>query len=630
MVEIANSLLKYFAPKQTRSFLDFAEQEIVMPDGIRKGLKYTSKFMPWDVEFFKVLDGDHFNRFWSLGSVQSGKTFRVSVIPTLYHLFEIEEDVILGAPDERMANAFYDSKIKPIIKLSKYAKFLPKEGKGSRGGSVQSLIFRNGARLRFMGAGGGDAQRSGHTARVVIISEVDKMDKSTAASKETDPISQMESRSDSYGDNARLYGECTISTSLGRVNMEAIIWGSNSRCKFKCPYCKEHVFFEREYFTGWQGHDNEMDARKGARYVCPSCSAPWIEADRQKALRSPIMFHEKAEETRTFGFSWNAMSSGLMSMELIAQKEYVADRADTPDARKKINQFCWALAYDENTTEDSGITKDLIINKITKHIRGQAPDNTEKITVGIDLGKYYCWWSVWAWSGLAVGHCIDYGAIDVQQGRNRSDLAILDALSNFRDEYLIHGWKHKDGIKKLDLVLVDSGYEADVSYEFTKNSGNQYLPLKGFGTGRNEKTWRVPKSSPTRTLGHEWAVSKLENGINLVELHADFWKAETQNGFSAPSGHAGSLSLFEDEKRNHMRFARQITNEVKKSEFIPGKGIREYWEVISRDNHSLDTSAYARAAADIVGLSVIPKEEEAPRPAQRPQFKKGNSIRSRY
>lgn len=627
---IANSLLKYFAPKRIRSFLDFAEDEIVMPDGVRRDMKYTSAFMPWDKEFFKILDSSKYNRFWTLGSVQSGKTFRVTVIPALYHLFEIEEDYILGAPDERLANEFYNSKIKPIIKLSKYRKYLPKEGKGSRGGSVQSLLFSNGARLRFMGAGGGDSQRSGYTARAIGITEADKFDTSGAVSRETDPISQMEARAESYGDNARIYAECTVSSSIGRVYQEVVDWGSNSRCLFECPHCKTYIPFEREYFIGWQGKDNEIDAREGAAYMCPECSVLWSESDRQLALRKPKMTHEDGKKSKTFGFSWNAMSSGLLTMANIAQKEFVAERADTDDSRKRINQFVWSIPYDKDTAEMSEISKDAVLKKINKYMKGVAPDETEKITVGIDVGKYWCWWVAVAWRGLAEGYVIDYGHIAVPQSDQRSDLSILSSLSQFKEDTLDNGWKVGNEIRKPDLVLVDSGYEADMVYRFTKDSGSKYLPCKGFGTRRDEKTWSAPKATPTRTIGHEWAVSALPSGVNLVEIHSDFWKTSVHEGFLAGMGNPGNISIYNDEKKNHLKFARHICAEVQKSEFLPGKGIRNYWEVLSRDNHHFDVLCYARVSADILGLGMFEKKVPVVSKKKRRVKSSGNQIRTKY
>jgi len=632
MTLLAQTLLQYFAPKKIRTFLEFAEQEIVMPDGVRRGLKYSADFMPWDRELFKMFDSSEFNRFWLTGSVQSGKSFRCLVIPVLYHIFEVEEDFILCAPDAVMASEFYNSKIKPIIALSKYKKYLPKEGKGSKGGAVPSLLFRNGARLRFMGAGGGDTQRSSYTSRAVGVTEANKVDKSGKASKETDPLGQFESRSDSYGDNARFYGECTTDNSYGRVHQEVVEWGSNSKCYFKCPHCEEYIPFEREFFTGWDDKDNEIDARDSAGYICPNCAVIWSESDRQIALKSPKMVHEEGKKTMTFGFSSNAMSSGLLTMANIAQSEFKAKRADTNDAKKKLYQFTWAIPFDEDTTEMSNISREAILRKINKWMRGSCPDDTEKVTVGIDIGQYQCWYSVWAWQGLAEGYCVDYGCINVPHDRGyRVELAVLSALNSFKKDYLDHGWKCGDDIKTLDLCLVDSGWKPDIAYEFTKAAGSKYLPVKGFGTSKHQMTWRAPKETKTRTVGHEWAISKLENGIALVELNSDHWKTEVHNGFMADMGHAGNLSLFNAKERDHFEIVRHILAEIMKSEFIPGKGIRNFLDCLSRINHHLDDCAYARAGADMLGMVLVAKEVVAQAVQQRRESVKPNRpIRSKY
>lgn len=96
------------------------------------------------------------------------------------------------------------------IKASRYRDLMPRAGAGSRGGNVEAIKFRNGATLKFMSAGGGDAGRSAFTARVAILTELDKFDEAGGASRETDKVSQIIAKTDRFGSRRRIYGECTV------------------------------------------------------------------------------------------------------------------------------------------------------------------------------------------------------------------------------------------------------------------------------------------------------------------------------------------------------------------------------------------------------------------------------------
>jgi hypothetical protein len=113
--------------------------------------------------------------------------------------------------------------ILPVIRASRYADQLPDSGRGSRSDEIKdSVTFKNGATLKVMSGGGGDAKRSGYTARVVAMTEVDKMDRAGEASRETSKIGQLEARTDAFADDAITYMECTVSYEEGRIWQEYI------------------------------------------------------------------------------------------------------------------------------------------------------------------------------------------------------------------------------------------------------------------------------------------------------------------------------------------------------------------------------------------------------------------------
>lgn len=642
-------------PKR-RSYLQFAEEELVLTTGPRRGLRFRSDFMPWSRLVLEEYDRGRFRRFFLSGSVQSGKTLIAFVLPVLYHLFEMGESVIIGVPKIDMAQGIYDERILPVIQASRYAALIPTTGPGSRGGRITSAIrFLNGAVLRFMGAGGGDAQRSSHTARVVILTEIDKMDEAGEASREADPVTQIEKRSQSFGDQALLFGECTLSLESGRIYREVCEYGTDSRPLFRCPHCRRPVPLERSGFGGWQEAPDLPTARARAGYTCPSCSARWTEADRQAALREPLIVSKGQEwnseagtvsgelpATNTFGFRWTALASSLLSMADIAEDEYRADHGGNVADAKALAQFVWAEPYRAEIIDTARPRIETVLQKMTQHERGAIPEGTEKVTMGIDVGSYVVWWTLMAWSRDAQGHVVDFGGIDVPlQGGAKNPLAIMAALRAFRDNTIFPGW----GGRRPDLVLVDSGYEQDVVYRWVVESGEgRFLACKGYGSSSRNGLWRAGVGqSATRQVGNDWRISVQPSGIRLVEIHSDVWKSAVHDGWAAAHGAPGSLTLFRGSASDPgLRvFARQIVAEQRELDPTPGKEIKIKWVVMSKQNHYLDCNAYARAAADILGIRLLrvsaparpsssPAAAKPPVPARRPVSSERRPLHRNY
>jgi hypothetical protein len=90
-------------PRRLRTMRQFAEQEIVIPEGPFQGRKFRCARQPYTGLWFDAVDSGIWNRYVATGPTQSGKTLSCFVIPMLYHLFELGETVICGLPDMDMA-----------------------------------------------------------------------------------------------------------------------------------------------------------------------------------------------------------------------------------------------------------------------------------------------------------------------------------------------------------------------------------------------------------------------------------------------------------------------------------------------------------------------------------------------
>src|SRR5574343_2097690 len=81
-----------------RGFEQFAPEEIVIPEGRYEGQRLRYERQPFARLLFREFDSGHWNRFATLGCVQSGKSLTCFVSPIVRHLFELNEAVICGGP----------------------------------------------------------------------------------------------------------------------------------------------------------------------------------------------------------------------------------------------------------------------------------------------------------------------------------------------------------------------------------------------------------------------------------------------------------------------------------------------------------------------------------------------------
>ncbi len=625
----------------TRPMSRWVEDEIILPNGPLGGLQYRHRYHPVSRLLFGEIDSGRWSRIAVTAPTQNGKTLMAYVLPVLYHLFELKETVVIGLPDMKMANDKWSEDFLPVIESSNFAGLLPTSGEGSRGGAVKRGIkFRNGATLRFMTAGGGDKNRAAFTARTIAITETDGMDEAGEQSREADKITQIEARSRAFGDGKRVYLECTVSIERGRIWQE-VKHGSDARIVRPCPYCHAWVSPEREHLLGWREAESEGDARDSTHWVCPKCVAVWSEADRREGWKHAKVLHRGQEidergvitgelpRTNTLGFRWSAIDNPFTTAQQLGAEEWRALRsANRDNADKEMRQFVWCLPYEPPDVEMTPLDVDAIQQRTEQYKRGIVPAWANAVTVGVDTGK-----RVLHWTAIASGPCgrmavVDYAKSDVEADRLGVFRGLVEALSKL-GEYYEHGWSTSDGrTMKPTQVWIDSGYHehTDAVYSFcevmnrnAERGKERYRPSKGYGEGQQRMgRYLAPehKQRDVMAVGREMHVSIVKRngkplpGVWLVHLNSDYWKSELHQRLRQPVGEAGALSLFKaSETFGHADYSAHLVAEKQVEKFVAGRGTVIVWERVDRNNHWLDSTYGALAAAAFVQNNVVKKRE---------------------
>jgi phage terminase large subunit GpA-like protein len=614
---------------------DFAEQEMVLPDGPHAGRRFRCARQPYTALWFDEVDSGRWSRCVATGPTQSGKTLCCFVIPLLYHLFELGETVICGLPDMDMAGDKWREDILPSIEQSRYRDLLPRRGGGSRGGRVESLQFGNGATLKFMSGGGGDKSRAGFTSRVVMITETDGMDEAGGGSRESDKITQLEARTRAYGSRKRVYMECTVSTEGGRTWREYTS-GTQSLILLPCPHCRDWVSPQREHLVGWQEARSQAEARRDSAFRCPSCEALWSDADRVGANQAARLVHTgqsldeegnamgEPPETDTLGFRWSAVNNLFLTAGDAGSDEWRAARsADEENAEREMRQFVWCIPVAPTELDLSALEAGELTSRVVDLPRGVVPEDAKYLTMGIDLGKFLTHWIVIAWRDRATAHIVDYGRLEVATQDLGVEQALMVALRELR-ALAVAGWPVGTAggePKQADMVWIDAGYMTPVVYAFCREAGRPFHPAIGRGADQQRRQWyNRPTStgSIVKQIGEGYHVNWIPaETMYLIEVDADYWKTWAHQRLTTPVDSPGAMTLYQAGPHEHLALARHLTAERKLETFVAGKGVVTKWERLRRQNHWFDGLYNACAAGHVCGVRLVQEQPQQPAP-QKP------------
>ena len=103
----------------------------------------------------------------------------------------------------------------------------------------------------------------------------------------------------------------------------------------------------------------------------------------------------------------------------------------------------------------------------------------------------------------------------------------------------------------------------------------------------------------------------------VVHVDADFWKTFTHNRLETPMSEVGAMTLYRDRAEGHFRFCKHLLAEQAEEEWR-ASGKVTVWKQVHRENHHLDSTALALAAAHKAGARLM-EEREKPQQIQQPQ-----------
>lgn len=480
-------------------------------------------------------------------------------------------------PTDKLAESISDNRLTPMLKSSPTLSELYREYQSQK----LELQF-SGMYLSLVGSNSPSSLAS-KAIKYLMLDEVDKYPSSTK--KEADPIALARERTKTFA-NRKIYMTSTPTVREGHI-WKALENADIEKHYFvPCPHCGEMIELKFDNIR-WPEKEGMTSTERAdmAVYACQECGSVINDYHKDRMLREGEwrVVRQNTTNKKKVAFWINTLYSPFVRFSEIAL-EFMNSK-DDPERLQNFRNSWLAEPWEDMATRTD---EDMVLERMTDVPELIVPDWAKMLTGGVDVQKNSLYFTIRAWGDYITSQVISYGHV--------SGFADIDRVMNLT-------YRNTAGDPfVVQLCLIDSGYEADATYEYCITNSEWAMPVKGSNTQMTSHY----KLSEVNRPGHK------ADGIQLIITDGDKYKDMIASRMHKPNGtgswmvHAGT----------EMEYARQVTAEHKINTRSGGKVVQKWVPKTQHiDNHYLDCEVYAMAAADIIGvrtLHLMDQEEQRP------------------
>jgi phage terminase large subunit GpA-like protein len=483
-------------------------------------------------------------------------------------------------PTDKLAESISDNRLQPMIKTSPSLSELYREFQSQK----LELQF-SGMYLSLVGSNSPSSLAS-KAIKYLMLDEVDKYPSNTK--KEADPIALARERTKTFA-NRKIYMTSTPTLREGHI-WKALENADLEKHYFvPCPHCGEMIELQFNQIK-WPDKEGLTYTERAdmAVYVCQECGCTIQDYQKDKMLQEGEWRIVKQNTTnkKKVAFWINTLYSPFVRFSEIAL-EFLNSK-DDPERLQNFKNSWLAEPWEDMATH---MDEDMVLERQTDTPEFVVPDWAKMLTAGVDVQKDCMYYDIRAWGDYITSQSVTHG-----QAR---DFADIDRVMNAT-------YKNASGDPyQVMLCLVDSGYNADDTYEFCVERMDWAMPVKGSSNPMTSH-YRISTVNRPGTKG---------DGIQLIMTDGDKYKDMIASRLHKPVG-TGSWMVYQGCDRE---YARQLTAEHKVNVRSNGRVVQKWVPKAQHiDNHYLDCACYSLAAADIMGVrSFVTLQQENEKPEQR-------------
>ena len=496
--------------------------------------------------------------------------------------YVIQQDpspTLIVYPTDTLAESISKNRLEPMIRASKPLRKLYNENESSK----LELQF-DGMYLSLNGANSPSALAS-KAIKYLFLDEVDKYP--GASKKEADPIRLARERTKTFTNQRKIYMTSTPTLQTGHI-WQALQGADIEKHSFvPCPHCGEYIELKFSNLRFPSGDDLDNSERADmAVYVCQECGCKITDQDRDNMIRygewREVRRNTKASKKVAFWI--NTLYSPFVRFSEIV-KEFL-DSKDNPDLLQNFVNSWLAEPWEDTKLKTDA---DMVMERQTDLPQLVVPSWARYLTAGVDVQETCLYWTIRAWGPYITSQNIAHGQA----------LSFQDIESTMNTPYLTESGEQVI----VSLCLIDSGYDADSTYDFCATNSEWAMPVKG-------------ASNPMMSHFKTSKINKVDSkayGMNLVLVDGDKYKDMIASRMRKDNG-KGAWMVYEGCDRE---YAEQVTSEHKVNEKSGSRVVQRWRPKHSHiDNHYLDCEVYSLAAADILGVRMLHLQVEAERKEQ--------------
>lgn len=496
--------------------------------------------------------------------------------------YVIQQDpspTLIVYPTDTLAESISKNRLEPMIRASKPLRKLYNENESSK----LELQF-DGMYLSLNGANSPSALAS-KAIKYLFLDEVDKYP--GASKKEADPIRLARERTKTFTNQRKIYMTSTPTLQTGHI-WQALQGADIEKHYFvPCQHCGEYIELKFSNLRFPSGDDLDNSERADmAVYVCQECGCKITDQDRDNMIRygewREVRRNTKASKKVAFWI--NTLYSPFVRFSEIV-KEFL-DSKDNPDLLQNFVNSWLAEPWEDTKLKTDA---DMVMERQTDLPQLVVPSWARYLTAGVDVQETCLYWTIRAWGPYITSQNIAHGQA----------LSFQDIENTMNTPYLTESGEQVI----VSLCLIDSGYDADSTYDFCATNSEWAMPVKG-------------ASNPMMSHFKTSKINKVDSkayGMNLVLVDGDKYKDMIASRMRKDNG-KGAWMVYEGCDRE---YAEQVTSEHKVNEKSGSRIVQRWRPKHSHiDNHYLDCEVYSLAAADILGVRMLHLQVEAERKEQ--------------
>lgn len=283
----------------------------------------------------------------------------------------------------------------------------------------------------------------------------------------------------------------------------------------------------------------------------------------------------------------------------------------------------------------------IIAGRLNRLPRGVVSAPSTQTVAFIDVMEKALYWVACSFESDFSGQIVDYGTYP-DQGRNYFTLGdvkntlelqfpgmglegrIYAGLERLTEILLLREWPRDGGQPtRLNRVLIDSGWQADVIHKFVSQSryAGMLIPSKGRGINATEAPMENWAAKPGQTRGNKWILQRASGRATAsVQIDTNFWKTFVSSRLNTAMGDRGALSFYGATPEPHKMICDHICAETRIIDEARGRRVDVWQAKPNQDNHWFDGVVGCHVAASIGGIVLREHEEKKRHDGPRPSL----------